>query len=153
MFHNRKQRLPMEAYRVEGSAWHVTINVARAHGQPFLDVELGQQQMQLFLRGCDICTATPHLICVMPDHLHLLVEIGSVGLVDLMRRTKSSSTKLWWRQGGHGQLLQESFHDRGIRGILDFDSIATYILNNPVEAGLADTWENYPLLGGQLISL
>jgi REP element-mobilizing transposase RayT len=88
----------------------------------------------------------------MPDHLHLLVEIRSIALVDLMRRTKSSSTKLWWRQGGHGQLWQESFHDRGVRDIPDFDAIATYILNNPVEAGLAEDWESYPLIVGTLIA-
>lgn len=152
MFHNRKQRLPMEAYCVAGSTWHVTINVARAHGQPFIDVELGQRQMRSFLRGCDICTAIPHLICVMPGHLHLLVEIRSVGLIDLMRRTKSSSTKLWWRQGDNGQLWQESFYDHGVRDIPDFDAIATYILNNPIEAGLAESWETYPLIGGTLIA-
>jgi REP element-mobilizing transposase RayT len=131
----------MDAYCVEGSAWHVTVNVARANGQPFVDLDIGQQQLRSFLRGCGICDAVPHLICFMPDHLHLLVEIRSVGLVDLMRRTKSSSTKLWWRQGGHGALWQASFHDHGIRDFPDFDAIATYILNNPVEAGLVEEWD------------
>lgn len=151
MFHNRKQRLPPAAYQVEGSAWHVVTSVAKSNGTPFRDLELGRKQMESFLRGCVICDAVPHLICVMPDHLHLLVEIRSVGLIDVMRRTKSSSTKLWWNQGGYGALWQESFYDHGIRDIPDFEAITRYILNNPIEAGFADAWEDYPLIGGYLI--
>jgi REP element-mobilizing transposase RayT len=150
VFNNRKQRLPPAAYRVEGSSWHVVINVARQNSSPFLDLEVGCKQMDSFLRGCVICNATPHLICVMPDHLHLLVEIGSVGLIDLVRRMKSSSTKLWWRQGGRDELWQESFYDHGIRDVQDFEAITKYILHNPVEAGLVTAWETYPLIGGRL---
>ena len=152
MFHNRKQRLPLDTYCVDGSTWHVTTNVASRYGRPFLDVDIGRKQLQSFLRGCAICDAVPHLVCLMPDHLHMLVEVRSVGLVDLMRRTKSSSTKLWWRQGGSDSLWQQSFHDRGVRDVRDFEEIATYILSNPVEAGLTAEWESYPLIGGTLIN-
>jgi hypothetical protein len=34
-------------------------------------------------------------------------------------------------------LWQESFSDHGVRDIPDFEAIAAYIFNNPVEAGLA----------------
>jgi hypothetical protein len=151
VFANRKQRLPPAAYRVEGSSWHVVINVARQNGSPFLDLELGRNQMDSFLRGCVICSAVPHVICVMPDHLHLLAEIGPVGLIDLVRRMKSSSTKLWWRQGGRDELWQESFYDHGIRDTQDFEAIAKYILHNPIEAGLVAEWESYRLVGGRLV--
>jgi REP element-mobilizing transposase RayT len=144
--------LPLDAYRVGGSTWHVTTNVSTKNGKPFVDVDAGSKQLRSFLRGCTICGAVPHLICLMPDHMHLLVEVRTVGLVDLMRRTKSSSTRLWWRQGGHDALWQESFHDHGVRDMPDFDAIATYILNNPIEAGLVKEWESYPLIGGTLIA-
>jgi len=150
VFHNRKQRLPLDAYRVDGSTWHVTTNVAPENGKPFLNVELGERQLRSFLRGCTMCNAVPYLICLMPDHMHLLIEVRSVGLVDFMRRTKSSSTKLWWKQGGRDALWQESFYDHGIRDLPDFEAIAAYILQNPVEAGLAEAWEVYPLIGGTL---
>jgi REP element-mobilizing transposase RayT len=83
--------------------------------------------------------------------MHLLIEIRSIGLVDLMRRTKSYSTRLWWKHGKHGQLWQESFYDHGVRDIPDFEAIATYIFNNPVEAGLVEEWEAYPLFGGAIV--
>ena len=54
--------------------------------------------------------------------------------------------------GWRWSFWQESFHDHGIRGPHDFDATVTYLLNNPVEAGLAQEWETYPLIGGSMIS-
>lgn len=87
----------------------------------------------------------------MPDHLHLLVEVRSVGLVDVMKRTKSYSTQLWWKHGGRGPLWQASFYDHGVRDIPDFEAIAAYIFSNPVKAGLVEEWESYPLFGGTMV--
>jgi REP element-mobilizing transposase RayT len=148
----RRQRLPLDAYRVIGSTWHVTTDVARKNGSPFLDIDFGRKQLASFVRGCGVCDAVPYVICIMPDHMHMLVEVRTVGLVDLLRRTKSYSTKLWWQRGGYGALWQESFYDRGGRDIPDFEAIAAYIFNNPVEAGLAAEWESYPLFGGTMVS-
>jgi len=147
----RRQRLPLDAYRAISSIWHVTVNVEQQNGSPFVDIEFGQRQLASFLKGCSICGAVPHLVCLMPDHLHMLVEVGSVGLVDLMRRTKSYSTRLWWKHGGHGALWQESFYDHGVRDIPDFEAIAAYIFTNPVEAGLVTEWELYPLFGRTMV--
>jgi REP element-mobilizing transposase RayT len=147
----RRQRLPPDAYRTIGSTWHVTTNVAHQNGSPFLDVAFGQQQLESFLKGCSICGAIPHVICIMPDHMHLLVEVRSVGLVDLMQRTKSFSTRLWWKYGKQGQLWQESFYDHGVRDTPDFEAIAAYIFSNPVEMGLVTEWESYPLFGGTMV--
>lgn len=147
----RRQRLPLDSYRVAGSTWHVTTNVAPGNGSPFLDLAFGKQQLASFLKGCSICGAVPYLVCIMPDHMHLLVEIRSVGLVDLMQRTKSYSTRLWWKHGKHGALWQESFYDHGVRDIPDFEAIAAYIFTNPVKAGLVDEWESYPLFGGTMV--
>ncbi len=151
MAYFRRQRLPADAYQASGSTWHVTVSVARHIENPFLDVGFGQQQLASFLKGCAICGANPYLVCLMPDHMHMLVEVRTVGLVDLIRRTKSFSTRLWWQHGGNGALWQESFYDHGVRDIPDFEAIATYIFNNPVKAGLVAEWESYPLFGGTMV--
>ncbi len=151
MAYVRRQRLPAGAYQVIGSTWHVTTNVAAQNGSPFLDIDFGQRQLASFLKGCSICGAIPYVVCLMPDHLHMLVEIGTVGLVDLMQRTKSYSTRLWWNYGQHGPLWQESFYDHGVRDIPDFEAIAAYIFENPVKAGLVAEWESYPLFGGTMV--
>jgi REP element-mobilizing transposase RayT len=91
------------------------------------------------------------LYCVMPHHVHLLVQIRTSNLVDYVRDVKSRTTQDWWAKGGQGRLWQRSFHDRGRRTPQDYDAATHYILENPIEAGLVDAWENYPLIGGALV--
>jgi REP element-mobilizing transposase RayT len=152
MTSRRRQRLPLDAYDLEGSAWHVTVSVDRRNGAPFQSIKFGQDILDCFVPACEQDGAIAHLVCVMPDHLHALVEIRSEGLVKVIGRAKSATTRVWWKRGGTGALWQQSFHDHGIREPLDFEAAATYILNNPVEAGLGEEWESYPLVGGTLIA-
>lgn len=151
MTSGRRQRLPLDVYRVEGSIWHVTITVAQRHGRVFDRIDFGDETLASFEAACLAGDAIPHLICVMPNHLHTLVQVQSEGLVDLMGRAKSMTTRVWWARGGVGALWQRSFHDHGIRGPEDYEPTITYILNNPVRAGLVESWEEYPLLGGAVI--
>ncbi|HKG26275.1 MAG TPA: transposase [Thermomicrobiales bacterium] len=95
--------------------------------------------------------ASLELFCLMPDHLHLLVRVGAVGLVEVVGDVKSRTTRGWWAHGGNGALWQRSFHDHGIRGGRDFDETVRYIVENPVKAGLVEDWREYPFTGGALI--
>lgn len=151
MTSRRRQRLPLDLYDIEGSAWHVTISVECRNGAPFRSIPFGQEMLDCFAHACAHDEAIAHLVCIMPDHLHALIEVRSTGLVKVVGRAKSMSTRMWWARGGTGSLWQQSFHDHGIREPLDFEAAMTYILNNPVEAGLVDEWESYPLIGGEVI--
>lgn len=146
----RPHQLPAEAYKVPGSTWHVTIRVHKRLDPVFADLELGHYLLPKIETALHDRDAVPHLLCLMPDHLHALVEVRSLGLEDLIARVKSLSTQLWWRHGGSGTLWQKRFHDHGIRGFEDFDTTVTYLLNNPVEAGLVTHWEDYPLFAGTM---
>ncbi len=152
MTRRRKQRLPLDAYQVPGSTWHITTTVARSNGSPFQSIEFGLEVLDGFSTSCIKAGAIPHLVCIMPNHLHALIEVRSDDLVKVIGRAKSITTRQWWARGGVGALWQESFHDHGIRGPHDFDATVTYLLNNPVEAGLALEWEMYPLIGGSVIA-
>jgi REP-associated tyrosine transposase len=80
---------------------------------------------------------------LMPDHLHWLVRDAS-DLPTIVRRFKSHSTQRAWTAGHSGRLWQRSFFDALIR---DRDMVvvtARYDLANPVRAGLAATWQEYP---------
>ena len=145
-------RLPLDAYSMEGSAWHVTVCVLREIGSPFNDVALGSRMLVALESGMRKRGAVPHLICLMPDHVHMVIEVRTIGLVDLMARLKSESTQTWWQLGRTGKLWQKNFYDRGIRKSDDFDAIATYILHNPVRAGLVEEWRMYPLIAGEMIA-
>ena len=87
----------------------------------------------------------------MPDHVHLIVQIGDISLLDIVRDLKSRSTQLWWRHGGNGTIWQRAFHDRGLRTTKDVEVTIAYVLDNPVRAGLVGTWEDYPHFMGSIV--
>ena len=149
---SRKQRLPLEAYEVEGTTWHVTTRVDQRIGSPFRDEAVGRFILQRWTDGCQRADSVPHLVCLMPDHLHMIVEVRSIGLIELMRRLKSYSTAIWRARTGQSVLWQQSFYDHGLREQRDFEAAVTYILSNPVQSGLVERWEQYPLFAGELVA-
>jgi len=81
----------------------------------------------------------------MPDHLHLLVQ-GLSGQSDLKRcisRFKQMSGYRFKRRYGK-QLWQPSYYDHVLRKGEDIATVMKYILLNPVRAGLAEDFREYP---------
>jgi putative transposase len=147
----KRIRLLESAYSTGGTAWLVSIatsNRQEAFSAPIFAglvvscFEIRAEEMDIEL----------DLYCLMPDHMHLLVQIRETSLIEYVRDVKSRTTRDWWAEGGQGQLWQRSFHDRGLRTHADFDAATRYILNNPIEAGLVEAWQDYPLIGGALIT-
>jgi putative transposase len=88
--------------------------------------------------------------CLMPDHGHFLwLGVGPAsdqkGAVSLFRRA--------WAQALEptGHVLQRQAYDHVLRqeerqhGA--FQTVAHYIFNNPIRAGLVEDWTKYPYLG------
>src|SRR5215207_2288891 len=117
----------------------------------FADSEFAKEVVAVVIDRCVSRRAALDIICLMPDHAHLLLRITRDGLVDVVGDLKSRTTRLWWRHGGSGVLWQRSFYDRGIRTASEFDETVRYILENPVRAGLVDDWRDYPFIGGALL--
>ena len=90
----------------------------------------------------------------MPDHAHLLVE-GVSDRSDLRRFVKLAKQ----RSGGvharslGGPLWQEGYYDRILRDGDDILTIARYMLNNPIRAGLVRRPADYPHMGSDRWSL
>ena len=88
--------------------------------------------------------------CFMPDHLHLLVE-GSrddSDCLSFIRRAKQFSG--FYFKKAHGkQLWQRYGHERVLRSDERTLSVARYIFENPVRAGLAERVDDYPFLGSK----
>ena len=80
--------------------------------------------MALLDERCQRNGITLHLYCLMPDHLHLIVQLTSSNLLGMVSEFKSISTRVWWSHGGKGRLWQPSFYDHGIREAEDFEAIA-----------------------------
>ena len=86
--------------------------------------------------------------CLMPDHLHLLTSPqGGASLSTILGSYESFVTRVAWTYGVIGTLWQRSFHDHILRRSEDALAAVAYILNNPVEAGLVERWEDWPWCG------
>jgi len=91
-----------------------------------------------------------HAYCVMPNHLHLLIEplpdanqrYHRVSVI--VQRIKSyTSTKINQLRGKTGKVWSDDYYDRYIRSERDYYNVLEYILLNPVKAGLVNDWEDW----------
>jgi len=90
--------------------------------------------------------------CFMPDHLHLLLEAkeGST-LIRFMKAFKQMSAYRY-RRTFNQPLWQKEYYDHVLRKEEDVGTVAQYILQNPVRAGLVKSFQEYPCLGGTLLA-
>ena len=89
--------------------------------------------------------------CLMPDHVHLLVE-GKTEHANLRRFAKMSKQRSGAAHAltGGGKLWQDGYYDRVLRTDEDVKQIARYILENPVRARLVKDPAKYPYLGSDM---
>ncbi|MGH8632082.1 MAG: REP-associated tyrosine transposase [Burkholderiales bacterium] len=83
---------------------------------------------------------------LMPDHLHLLVQLGEEDeLSALMNRIKSRMGRVVNRHLARtGPAWQCGFHEHVLRREEDIKGVARYIILNPVRAGLVGRVSDYP---------
>jgi putative transposase len=86
--------------------------------------------------------------CVMPDHVHLLIE-GQSDETDFRR-----AVRVWKLQSGHTwrlrhevPLWQIGYWERVLREEDDTRAVVGYLLENPVRAGLVARAIDYPFSG------
>jgi REP element-mobilizing transposase RayT len=83
--------------------------------------------------------------CIMPNHVHAVLEPEEMQLSKVMRllkgRTARTANTLLCREGA---FWQDETYDRVIRDNNEFKNIIGYLLNNPVKAGLVLRWTDWP---------
>jgi putative transposase len=86
-----------------------------------------------------------HAYCLMPDHLHILLQ-GDSPSSDLLSfvKTFKHKTTFYFRAKTGKTLWQISFFDHILRTAEDLSKSAEYILSNPVRAGLVQRPNEYP---------
>lgn len=92
---------------------------------------------------------------LMPDHLHLLLELsGDEPLPMAISRVKSAI----WHRVAHaspkqvGRLWQPSFHDHALRRQESILGVGHHLLANPVVGGLCERAQDWPWRGGTLLA-
>ena len=120
----------------------------------FDDHELADCVRQQILRTATDDGYVVIAYCIMPDHVHLLVEgsDASAKLSDFVKRAKQYS-------GFHGKNLigirvwQTGYFERVLRESDDTRTLVAYILDNPVRKGLVTDARDYPLSGSGLYAM
>ena len=88
-----------------------------------------------------------YLFCIMPDHLHLVVNPGRNGLSSAVRLFKGRLTP-WWREcGDRLPLWQNGYFDHRLRSGESFSEKCRYVMQNPVRAGLVAKDSDWPWTG------
>lgn len=83
---------------------------------------------------------------IMPNHFHLLIELlpENRGLSKIMQLIKGRSAfHINKRLNLSGKFWQDESYDRWVRDDVELYFIIKYILLNPVQAGLAENWEDW----------
>ncbi len=84
--------------------------------------------------------------CIMPNHVHVLIEpIAGSSLAEIVHSRKSytanQANKLLDRQG---PFWQRKYYDRFVRDEKHLQAVISYIENNPAQAGLVINPEDWP---------
>ena len=85
-----------------------------------------------------------HACCVMPDHVHVVVEPMRVELGQWVSRFKNEVQREARRLEHPTKFWQRSFWQRRVRSERDLAVKIAYVLDNPVRAGLVGDWRDYP---------
>jgi putative transposase len=115
-------------------------------GLPFNDAALAAFVCENVEFYCRKLTFRLYGYCLMPDHLHALFSPADSGkpLKDWLRDFKSYTTNRYRKQNGKRRLWQESGYDHVCRTEETAEKVLAYIVDNPVRAGLAERWEDWP---------
>ncbi|MCA8924708.1 MAG: transposase, partial [Planctomycetes bacterium] len=127
----RRIRLSLDTYTRVGCTGLFTVCTNKR--QPVLTAEPLCETLGRALRqsGSDLPAALL-VWCVMPDHIHLLLQnLPGGDLVQWIARFKGRVAKEA-RAVGLRNLWQRGFHDRLLRKEEDLVHVARYVLENPV---------------------
>jgi REP element-mobilizing transposase RayT len=114
----------------------------------FLDLAIGNDAVSQILQSAGDQLFDVTAYCLMPDHAHLLLSAQSQtsDVCQFVKQTKQITGFRFRRVRGE-RLWQPGYHDRILRDDEATLTVAKYILENPVRAGLAKVAGKWPLSG------
>ncbi|MGL4233252.1 MAG: REP-associated tyrosine transposase [Casimicrobium sp.] len=131
---------------MHGQAYHVITRCVEGT-QPFANSTIAFVACRRLHRDAMTLDAKLYAWALMPDHLHLLVELGetltlSSAIAQYKRGIASSVNEVRGTPGV--SVWQAGFYDRALRKDDDLGAVAQYIVANPVNAKLVDDIGDYP---------
>jgi REP element-mobilizing transposase RayT len=140
------RRLDGISYTGPGTYFVTTCTLDRRN--VFDDLEFGREAAALLTAYSAEHEFVIAAYCLMPDHAHLLMRAATAGAAfcPLVRAWKQA-TGYRWRARTGGRLWQPGYYERVLRDDESELSVARYVVENPVRAGLAESAGTYPLTG------
>lgn len=137
----KKTRRDLPHWELEGRIYFVTFSTRER-------LQLPEQQRQIVLDAFHHWNGSRirlHIVCVMPDHVHALIEpINGHELSKVLHSIKSfTANKINESLAREGSLWQIESFDRIIRDPEDYEQKLEYIRTNPVKDGLIREVEDY----------
>ena len=137
---SRSLRIEGFDYSSPGKAYHVVIG-SKDKKPLFVTNDLNFTILEALKKVISTHDYRLLCCCLMPDHLHALVQAGATPqLLSRMIRNFKALSKIEARV----PLWQRGFYEHIVRTEESLETIANYILHNPVRAGLADNENNWP---------
>ena len=145
-FQRKKIRLPSSRY--SGKQIYFVTLCCEDRRPVFTDESLGHWLVTELLKSAAEQGFAIHAYCVMPDHVHLLVE-GLIETCDLVGFISSfkQQTAFYYKKKIGRRLWQSSYYDHILRKAVATDAVAWYIWSNPVRKGLCSAPQDYSLSG------
>jgi REP element-mobilizing transposase RayT len=127
---------------------HIYLCTAKTHGRArFLSDLYAARAVIGQMRLSDARGRTSTFACVvMPDHFHWLLQLhDGASLQSVMRDVKSYAAKRINEQlRRRGPVWQSGFHDHCVRREESLERLASYVIANPLRAGLASDLGDFP---------
>ena len=128
----------------EGGVYHVF-----ARGNARMQIFRGKADYRLYLellrRIVRARGWTCHGYCLMPNHVHLVIETGEPNLGEGMQRLQSLYAQIFnLTRVRTGHVFEGRFGAVLIRNEAQLQAVVEYVARNPVEAGLAERVEDWP---------
>ena len=122
--------------------------------QPYFnDTELAQKFCEILIDTSKENQNRTHAYCVMPDHIHTLVEPSKEMDIITFIKTVKGRFVSWCRKNDKNFRFQKSFYDHILRRDEDIYTTARYIIGSPVRAGIEKHFGDYPYAGSLVYDL
>ena len=106
----------------------------------FLEFPAARLLVNVLQKHEELAFANTLCFVVMPDHVHWMMQLGTVhSLSNTMQALKSITSRKLGKT-----VFQKGFFDHAIRREEDIKKLARYMVANPLRAGLVNNINDYP---------
>ncbi|MCC7433184.1 MAG: transposase [Methanoregulaceae archaeon] len=145
MLPGRPRRLARERYVGE---WSIAFTVNVFDRQKiFVDDQIVAAHVEMLGKATREFGCVAPIYCFLPDHAHILLMGVSENSDLLAAIVKYKSVSGYWMHQRKLPRWQPSFYDHVLRVEEDWRNQVWYIAQNPIRAGLAQNWSEYPYTG------